>query len=93
MTNIAGLDPLDPTTRNRFERLALRSGRPASVLTQEAVSQYLDREEARWGMHDDAVAAWAKFQADGLHVTGEEADAWLAALERGEDIDPPACHV
>ena len=27
-----------------------------------------------------------------VHVTAEEADAWLAKLEAGEDADPPSCH-
>ncbi|VWC46152.1 hypothetical protein BAR24066_07380 [Burkholderia arboris] len=39
-----------------------------------------------------AVAAWNDFQANGLHVTFEEADAWLAKLEAGEDAEPPKCH-
>jgi len=26
-------------------------------------------------------------------VNADEADAWLAALEQGNDIEPPECHV
>jgi len=40
----------------------------------------------------DALRAWEEYQATGLHLTGEEVDAWLARLEAGEDIDPPAPH-
>jgi predicted transcriptional regulator len=40
----------------------------------------------------DAVRAWDAFQANGKHLTGEEADAWLARLEDGEDTDIPECH-
>ena len=29
----------------------------------------------------------------GLHVSAEEADAWLGILERGNDVEPPECHV
>lgn len=39
------------------------------------------------------LAAWANYQATGLHLTGDEADAWLARLKAGEDVDPPACRV
>ena len=92
MTTAANLD-IDPTTRKRIERLALRSGRPIGTLALEALSQYLDREEAELAMREDARAAWIKYKADGLHVTGEEADAWLAALEGGEDLEPPKCHI
>jgi predicted transcriptional regulator len=30
---------------------------------------------------------------NGLHVTSEEADDWLAKLEAGQDAEPPECHV
>jgi predicted transcriptional regulator len=40
----------------------------------------------------DALRAWENYQATGLHVTGEEADAWLAKLAAGEDIAPPQSH-
>ena len=40
----------------------------------------------------DALAAWDSYQATGVHVTADEADAWLARLEAGEDVEPPECH-
>jgi len=43
-------------------------------------------------MLQDALAAWAEYRATGLHVTAEEADAWLAKLEAGKDAAPPKCH-
>ena len=39
-----------------------------------------------------AHAAWAEYQATGLHLTAEETDDWLVKLEAGEDADPPECH-
>ncbi len=54
-----------------------------------AIDQYLEREEGREQMQRDAFAAWADYQATGQHVTGAEADAWLARLEAGEDAEPP----
>jgi predicted transcriptional regulator len=41
----------------------------------------------------DALAAWNHYQATGLHLTAEEADAWLAKLEAGENAETPECHV
>ncbi|MGA9672725.1 MAG: hypothetical protein WBQ94_26145 [Terracidiphilus sp.] len=46
------------------------------------------REELRVSM----LTAWADYQATGLHVAAEEADAWLAKLEAGEDAQMPTCH-
>lgn len=39
------------------------------------------------------LAAWADYQSTGLHLTAEEADAWLAKLESGEHAVVPECHV
>ena len=41
----------------------------------------------------DGMKAWNDYQATGLHVTMEEADAWLSTLESGSDVEPPECHV
>lgn len=41
----------------------------------------------------EALKAWAHYLETGLHLTGEEADAWLAKLEAGEDAEAPECHV
>ena len=59
---------------------------------QEAIEQYLEREERQERLRQQAYAAWEEYSATGLHVTADEADAWLARLESGEDIEPPACH-
>ena len=51
---------------------------------REAVEQYVEREEKREQLRQDALAAWADYQTTGLHVTAKEADAWLAKLEAGK---------
>lgn len=79
---------LDPATDDRVQRLASTKQLSAESLVQEAIEQYVAREESR----QQAIAAWDEYRATGLHVTAEEADAWLATLEAGEDAAPPACH-
>lgn len=83
---------LDPETKARVQRLADARRRSAHWVMREAVEQYIEREEAQEKLRQDALAAWADYQATGLHVTAEEADAWLAKLETGEDAEPPECH-
>jgi predicted transcriptional regulator len=83
---------LDPGTKARLQKLANARRRSSHWLMREAIEQYVDREERREQFRQDALAAWAEYQATGLHVTGEEADAWLARLEAGEDAEPPECH-
>jgi predicted transcriptional regulator len=82
---------LDSEIKDRLQRLASARQRSGHWLMREAIEQYVEREELRQQMRQDALAAWAEYQATGLHVTAEEADAWLAKLEAGDDADPPAC--
>jgi predicted transcriptional regulator len=83
---------LDAETKRRLQRLAETRRRSAHWLMREAIEQYVTREEQREQVRQDALAAWNEYQATGLHVTAEEADAWLARLEAGEDAEPPLPH-
>jgi predicted transcriptional regulator len=62
-------------------------------MMREAIQQYVEREEKREAFRQDGIKAWNEYQATGLHVTQEKADAWLAKLEAGQDVVPPACRV
>jgi predicted transcriptional regulator len=83
---------LDAEIENRLLRLAEAQRRSADALVREAVEQYVEREERRERLRHDALGAWTEYQATGLHVTGDEADAWLSRLEAGKDIEPPPPH-
>ena len=83
---------LDPEMRARLKSIAAVRDRSAHWLMREAIAQYVEREEAREGFRRDALRAWEDYQADGLYVTAEEADAWLARLEEGEDAPLPEAH-
>jgi predicted transcriptional regulator len=83
---------LEPDVKERLQRLAEARQRKPHWLMREAISQYLEREEKRQALYDDASKAWEEYQANGLHVTLAEADAWLAELEAGNDVEPPKCH-
>jgi predicted transcriptional regulator len=84
---------IDEKTKARVERLAEARHRTSHWLMREAITQYVDREEKREAFRQDTLKAWEEYRATGLHVTADEADAWLAQLEQGNDIEPPACHV
>ncbi len=83
---------LDPETKERVRRLAAACRRTPHWILREAIEQYVDREEKREQFRQDAQAAWEHYQATGLHLTGAEADAWLAKLEQGRKAEPPRCH-
>lgn len=84
---------IDQDTRERVQRLADARQRTSHWLMREAINQYVDREEKREAYRQDGINAWQAFQTHGLHVTSEEADAWLGKLEAGQDVEPPECHV
>jgi predicted transcriptional regulator len=83
---------LDAETKARVQRLAESRQRSSHWLLREAVEQYVEREEERERLRTETLQRWHEFETTGLHLTGEEADAWLAKLEAGEDVDPPECH-
>jgi predicted transcriptional regulator len=84
---------LESELKERVQRLAAARRRSAHWVMREAVEQYVSREEKREQLRQDALAAWNHFQATGLHTTAEEADAWMAKLEAGEDAEAPECHL
>ncbi len=84
---------LDNDLKNRIQRLADVRHRSAHWIMREAIRDYVEREEKREAFKQDALRAWEAYQENGLHLTLEEADAWLAKLEAGEDAELPTCHV
>ena len=83
---------LDEEMKGKIRRLAAARRRSAHWIMREAIEQYVEREEKREQFRQSAIAAWNDYQATGLHVTANEADAWLAKLEDGEDAETPECH-
>ena len=82
---------LDAELRDRLRRLAEARRRTPHWLMREAITEYVNREEAREQLRADALAAWADYEATGQHASGEDVDAWLGRLEAGEEAEPPAC--
>lgn len=67
---------LDPEVHVRLRALAQAQQRSAHFLMREAIAQYLDREEAREALRQDALRAWSAYQETGLH----EGQAGILAL-------------
>ena len=84
---------LDDELKGRVRHLAEARRRTAHWIMREAIAQYVEREERREAFKQDALRAWEDYGRTGLQLTLEEADAWLAKLEAGEDVEPPKCHV
>ncbi len=83
---------LDQDLRDRLQHLAEARDRSTHWLLRKAIEQFVEQEEKREALRQDALNAWAEYQETGLHVTHDEADAWLARLEAGEEAKAPECH-
>ncbi len=83
---------LDPELKGRLKRLATARHRAPHWLMREAIAQYVDREEKRQALHQDAVAAWQEYEETGLHVSGNEVMAWLETWGTDNEQSAPACH-
>ena len=83
---------LEDELRERIKGLADARRRTTHWLMREAIQQYVEREEQRETLRQATLQAWQEYQATGLHVSGEEADTWLAKLSEGQDVEPPQCH-
>jgi predicted transcriptional regulator len=73
---------IDEDTKARVKRLADARHRTSHWLMREAITQYVDREEKREAFRQDTLKAWEEYRTTGLHVTADEADAWLASSNR-----------
>ena len=58
---------------------------------REAIAQYVEREEAREGLKEEALASWAAYQETGRHLTGEEVRAWLNTWGTDQETEAPDC--
>lgn len=83
---------LDAALKGRVQQLASQQRRSAHWIMREAIQQYVEREEARASFKQEALAAWAEYQADGQHLTGAELRQWLRTWGTEAEADPPACH-
>ena len=83
---------LDDDLKNRLQDLANARRRTPHWIMREAIRDYVEREEKRETFKQDALNAWKSYQENGLHLTLEEAEVWLAKLEAGEDVELPKCH-
>jgi predicted transcriptional regulator len=83
---------LDDRLEGRIRQLASRRQRSTQGIVREAIQQYVEREEARESFKQEALTAWASYQESGLHLTGEELDAWLERWGTEAETELPECH-
>lgn len=83
---------IDDELKTRIQHLASLRQRSAHWIMREAITQYLEPEEARESFKQEALASWASYQETGLHLTGQEARAWLKTWGTEAEAELPKCH-
>ncbi len=83
---------LEDDLRDRLNHLATARQRSAHWLMRQAIGEFVEREEKRERFKLDAEEAWEDYQATGLHLTGEEVEAWLEKIANGEEAELPEWH-
>ena len=83
---------IDDELKSRVQHLAGLRQRSAHWIMREAITQYVNREEARENLKQEALASWAEYQETGRHLTGSEVRAWLTKWGTEAETEPPECH-
>ncbi|NHZ44037.1 CopG family ribbon-helix-helix protein [Massilia aquatica] len=83
---------LDRETQRRLNRLAEARQLSPHLMMNEAIAQYLEREEKTEVFRQETLDSWNEYQATGLHVTGEEVIAWLETWGDENELPAPECH-
>ncbi len=84
---------LDDDLKARLQRVAAAERRSSHWIIREAVAHYVAQKEDDLAADAEAEAAWQDYKLTGLHVTGEEMEAWLEARIRGENPKMPEPHL
>lgn len=61
-------------------------------MMREAITQYVEREEARESFKAEALASWTAFQETGRHLTADELRDWLNTWGSEAETELPDCH-
>ncbi len=91
-SNVSVTVKLDAIDSDRLTALAALKNQSLQVLLNEAVHNYLLKEEARQAFINEAKASWEGYVQTGQHITLNEFDAWVDTLQTKPDQPMPVCH-
>jgi predicted transcriptional regulator len=81
---------LPENDRERLGRLAEIKNRSPHWLAKEAISQYLEREEAIEHFKQETIARWEEYRQTGKTVSNDVVVDWLDSWGTDEKSKPPA---
>lgn len=78
---------LSADEKRRLARIAKKTKRSAHFLMREAMTQFLQRQEAQLAFLAEAEEAWKDYKDTGLYISAEAMRKW--AEEELEELPPP----
>lgn len=82
---------LSEQDRERLRKLAGARKRTPHWLAKEAISRYLDREEALEKLRQESLCAWEDYQRNGRSVPNKDVLAWLDTWGDEDESGAPSC--
>ncbi|MCG5526472.1 CopG family ribbon-helix-helix protein [Ectothiorhodospira haloalkaliphila] len=83
---------LDDALKSRVRELASQRRRSPHWIMLEAIREYVEREEARDSLKQEALASWVAYKETGRHLTGQEVRTWLNTWGTQDEKVVPECH-
>lgn len=80
---------LDEGLKARVAAAAELAGKTTHAYILDAIAQTVEEAEINAAFHNLADERWADFVATGETVPWDEAEAWLKAKARGENLPKP----
>lgn len=75
--------------RERLKKLGEARRRPAHWLSREAISQYLDREEAAERFNQETVARWEEYRQTARSAPNDAVMHWLDSWGTDNELEAP----
>lgn len=79
--------------RERIKNLADARNQSAHAIMLQAIESYVEREEKREALRQEAKAAHEHYMQTGLHLTNDEVIGWMDKIIQGEKVPMPKCHI
>ncbi|GFO54160.1 CopG family transcriptional regulator [Geomonas sp. Red276] len=75
--------------RERLKKLSLQKKRSAHWLAKEAISQYLDREEAAERFKQETLDRWEEYRTTGKSVSNDAVMEWIDTWGTDDEKEAP----
>ena len=77
--------------RERLQQLGMAKKRSAHWLAKEAITQFLDREEAAEQFKQESAARWEEYCITGKSVPHDAVMNWLESWGNENETEAPKC--